>query len=664
MMAWSWILAWPLLVAQVDLHTITGDAGLHAIVGNGALTAGFNVNGQLVTYKWPSPGYFDQLHYLVAPDGARSPDQGAMWVVEVDGQLQWLAEGSGLECRWGNGEPGFAAVELHDPRRQLSYRIDAFVAAENVLAVQLRVSGAATLPRIFWYANFAPCTRVVEQFPVADWLLDPWNDFGAFAVDGGKLMIHFRPSDPGQHEWDRVMRMVREHRSSGEWSVFPDGVYIAYGAAQPVNAFQCGHQNAPSSAYSATALGRLQSLPSATGQCDSAIELVPDSDGSAYSATVFVAAASNASQAISLLTSARDIGVDQLKTDTASIWRQVLDQAALPDLLPPDVRGRCRDALATILICVDRASGAIIRSPSTQPPLALNWARHAAWINLALDAVKFQPVAMANLSFLSQSIHDRDASIPLGSMPAALYSDGSPAFPEFLVDIDNTGWLLWSAHQHYRVQPPDLAQAEIAPVWPKLAMAADFLAGWADPRDGAPLHSFDWASLHDAQRPRNALVAFLGLDAACKLAQVFAEEVPPLWTRRRNELDVWIQLRQLHGREHWAPKDEVVFWLTEQVRRPWSAPESVPASGTARQILNPSDPHWAAAADALLDTPTPEAIRDAAWLTFGVGERVVSVDALRTYNEPFKDALDAANYVLAALAVAGEVSVATPPNSP
>ena len=148
------------------------------------------------------------------------------------------------------------------------------------------------------------------------------------------------------------------------------------------------------------------------------------------------------------------------------------------------------------------------------------------------------------------------------------------------------------------------------------------------------------------------MVAFLGVDAAVRLASHIQAAVPLAWMRRRNELDLWIQLHHLQ-RGDWELDDEAVFWLTELARK--QLPPSLTAAMTSsRPMFDSSDPRWLARARMLSERAlTASQWRDVAWLASGSGESVVSVDRLIALDVPVVDALDAANCILAALAAAG-----------
>jgi hypothetical protein len=649
---------------------VTGTSDVAAFTGNGRLTCGITAHGRLVHLRWPSPGYADHLDYLVQPDGAHKPNSGAMWAVESGGRVVWLTESASLTQTWLTNQAGVHTLRLQDTSLPHTYELTAFVPPEHdVVALHLHCTGMDAPPRIFWYANAAPCTRLIPHAPVGDWLFDPWNDFAAFVRDDGQGIVHFRPDDPGPHLWERVDRMVREQRSEGEWSTFPPGIYLAYGSRELVAAAQCGQEDSPSAAFAAVAEGTLRTQAAAIGACDSALALVPTvaageaaSGPRSYSAVVYVAAAAHAEDAVAAVDRAKAIGFEALAAQTRAHWQAWLDQAVFPAGLPADIQDRCRQALMMIAVSTDRDSGAIVRSPRTQPPHALNWSRHAVWINLALDVCGYHDLAGRNLAFLLKTVRNQGEGGRPGSMPAAVYANGVAAFPDYIHDVDNVGWLLWSVWQHAQMLPLDRRRPFLEEAWEPLAHAAEFLTLWADARDGAPLHSFNWQAGHDTQDHRTALVAFLGLESAVRVAVEVEREPAVSWLRRRNELDVLIQLRYLHQKEHGDPADDAVFWLTEQLRRPPGQPEMPGAQSLGRRILEPQDPRWLDLAQRALSDPAPgpRALRDAAWLGSGIAQFDLEPSALRRVPLPFVDATDAADFILAAVASAGTARTVPP----
>src|SRR5262245_46116359 len=67
--------------AQVEIIELAfGASNIQATTGNGGLTVGVSRDGDITVLSWPSPSYYDQIHYLSGNGkGARElPRMGAL----------------------------------------------------------------------------------------------------------------------------------------------------------------------------------------------------------------------------------------------------------------------------------------------------------------------------------------------------------------------------------------------------------------------------------------------------------------------------------------------------------------------------------------------------------------------------------------------------------
>src|SRR5690606_14157473 len=107
---------------------------------------------------------------------------------------------------------------------------------------------------------------------------------------------------------------------------------------------------------------------------------------------------------------------------------------------------------------------------------------------------------------------------PLGTVPAAIYGDGTDALPHFILDTEAVGRVLWSFWQHALSVPPDNRADFLNLVWEPTDLAASFLAGWADPLDGVPLYSYDEAVLRERRSFGFLVSVYEGMKAATAIA--------------------------------------------------------------------------------------------------------------------------------------------------
>lgn len=195
-----------------------GASNVHAISGNGRLTIGVSKDGDLTVMSWPSPSYTDQLAYLSSnaveardlPRFGAAEGMGARvgLAVSTDGgatkRTLWLADADERSIGYGADDTSVIVLSA-----SFAVGIDVeerFVVAPDRDSLDIQVH--ATRPEgspvtdawVVAYENFSPTLSRVDQVPVADWALEPKNDYAALWDAARATILHFRPDDATLHE--------------------------------------------------------------------------------------------------------------------------------------------------------------------------------------------------------------------------------------------------------------------------------------------------------------------------------------------------------------------------------------------------------------------------------------------------------------------------------
>ena len=548
------------IVATVALTSSAGDYGvleslfgqpdITAVTGNGALTVGLNSYGCITACQWPSPGFYVQLDYRSSTGAAGTAKlasmPGVLWGVRTAGETQWLYGepwASTQRLAW----PPSPIIETtcRRPDSQLTVSQVAFVHPTlDLLAMRVTVSGVSDSPALYFYADFAPCTRLVPEVPVADWMFNARDDFAIFADGDPVTVYHFRPHQPGAEDWARAEQALVAGTLARQAGDFAQGTWIGYTTPERVAALQCGNEGTTAAAFQQASAGSLENAQAAVGLADSALSLVPARHGSSFEACVYVAFGRNRNEVDNVLQQARAASSSKLLGETVSHWRERMRGAARPDTDDPALQVWARGCVAAVLQHTDRATGAIVRCPTFRPPSALDEPRQGYWTTLALDLAGFHDLAEQHTLFYRDAIRVTDmAGAPLGSLPAALYADGTEAAPHVILELDAAAWMLASFWRHALFLEPEQRGDYLAEVWGAAELAATFLATWSDVRTGVPPLSFDPERGRDTRAAAWLLASFMGLDSALQIAETLGVDAPPEWRERRQELNVLILIQ-------------------------------------------------------------------------------------------------------------------------
>ncbi len=511
-----------------DMERIFGASNVNGQVGNGGLTAGFASTGELTVLGWPSPSYYDQVHYQTSTDddAREQPYFGAaaneglfagLYVETAEGgEMLWLRDAPFVaQQSYLNDASGVLITEHHawdlglTVTAESMVRIGSDVLVQRYTVVRDQLSPVLNV-RFVYYENLSPCLTRDPHLPLQDWMFDAANDFGALWMDKSDAVLHFMPEAGGLEMFDELMdddwaSMVElSDTVSAVWPTMVEeageGVYLALGGREAPEQFQIGMDSVAGCAsvtgwdYSPTDPfvdledGELQGSTVAGCQTTAAMLWSHDFEAnpSAVTFEVILAAAATWDGARDALEDTREYSWDELQDEVDQHWGSLMTAANLPDTDDVDALAFAQRSLISILQGTDRDTTAIVASITTQPPYRQDWPRDAAFLNLALDVAGMPGVVSDHNAFLAglQEVEDHEDLFgnvtPAGAWHMNFYADGEYG-GHIPFEIDATGLLAWSLWTHVKYLDSDSARrAYLADVAPALLRAGDLLSGCVD----------------------------------------------------------------------------------------------------------------------------------------------------------------------------------------
>lgn len=335
--------------------------------------------------------------------------------------------------------------------------------------------------------------------------------------------------------------------------VFPDlsspidpAVTDIFRCADPRPVFErLGWRHTADDAWEDAGDGFLGQSPVAAGEVNEALltplDPVPEGDGWAARAAVIFSPGATAADAISgaqAVAEPRRIAEEAEEAVTA--W---LEGVALPQSLPPRVRAVARRALLNLRVGTDAETGAIVASPSRQPPYGLDWPRDGAFFNAALEVAGLSELAgrRADLYLQWQRAEPalpvpvldqpppvdpstgRSDTYPAGAWEMNYYPDGMTG-GIFRFEIDNTAFALWLVLAHVGALPPAEVPSYLQQRWTPIERAAALLARWRDPATGLQAPAQEDDNPGYTQTLHGAVTVFGALDLAARAARAAGKE--------------------------------------------------------------------------------------------------------------------------------------------
>lgn len=237
--------------------------------------------------------------------------------------------------------------------------------------------------------------------------------------------------------------------------------------------------------------------------------------GESRTITVFLVAGESTPQVREVLTLVRRSGAAGLLSATARYWREWLGSLPQPSFRSEEVAGVYRRSLLVFPLLSDATTGGVIAAPEFDPEFrhcggySYVWGRDAAYVTVAMDR--------AGLHYLSRAFYRWAFRVqePDGHWIHRYYTDGSWGPSWGLIQIDETGSILYGLHQHYLATRDESLVEE---VWPGVERAAEFLVNNVEP-NGLPGSSVDLWEEREGQHTYSCAAVYGGLLAAAKLAR-------------------------------------------------------------------------------------------------------------------------------------------------
>ena len=199
-------------------------------------------------------------------------------------------------------------------------------------------------------------------------------------------------------------------------------------------------------------------------------------------------------------------------------------------------------------------SGAVLQTLATDLTAPTCHIIDSIWASAALDALGLIGEAEGALAVHLATVRtERGVDTPSGSLPREIRTDGRAASFWGNADPESAAWLLAACWRHGTTLPEVERSTYLASIWPKLSLAADYLA--CEPIVGGALSG----ALPPGAAPLDVLrTHYLGLESSRRIAELLGMEEPGLWSDRRGEIYARIRFRTLNrtdgeeGDEPWV----------------------------------------------------------------------------------------------------------------
>lgn len=303
---------------------------------------------------------------------------------------------------------------------------------------------------------------------------------------------------------------------------------VAIGACRGVSKYQTGATL--ESVEQATLNGNYIDMGTKSGM---AWDLGLVAPGETVELSLYLAFGNTSDEALTNLGEYRKVGYEQIRENTIDYWKDFLAQARPVHTGNEMIDRLYRRSLIVFKLMTDDANGSLIAAPEFDEYFtrcggyAYCWGRDAAYITTAVDRAGYHHMGK---DFYRWTVRAQSAD---GSWAQRHYLDGSLA-PQWGLQIDETGSILWGMWQHYVITQDKEFVDEI---WDSVKKGAEFLVGFIDPETGLPLPSRDLWEEREAEHTYSAAAVYGGLIGAAEMARVLGHEsLVDAWTEEARKI--------------------------------------------------------------------------------------------------------------------------------
>ena len=572
-----------LLEADLSSEYQMGPTNINGVLGNGRLTAGISLWGEITVLHWPSPSYYDHIQYttvngfpLMNTHVRMTPDVGGSYGANLRPLVQSDNMGSfgGMFCKTQD-EPGGGMTFFRDndwtPSQHYAskgvpvllgdYTNDALkadVATEDVIvpgadvlirnfSVTLNDGSPVTEWKFAYYANLAPSLDEPVSFPILE-LFESRHDFAAVYLPQKEILVQFVPEDaPGAVP---KLPLLEDVGSPEEIDgLFGEGVYIVMGFDFTPDEFQVGADsfaactkqfpdnlaNAGEDAYADLLDGQLENNTLTACQADFAV--MKNASGKTGNFRVLFSVAGTAREAYEKMIAFRSMDAGEIRESTASDWQAWIERRKIR-FDKSEVDDFIKNTLMTIRISQDASTKAVVASIATQPAYNFDWPRDGSFINLFLDLMGYTEDVEKHEIFYSEVQRRSPLFFGLAGSWFTYYWANGPVgtfYPTF--EIDETGLTLWSMYTHSTFMTDEAERdAYLQKVFPAIEMGADLLDRCRDETNGMQCPANEDDNFPLTQTLHGATAVYAGLVSAAKAARILGNDQAFRWEKRAADL--------------------------------------------------------------------------------------------------------------------------------
>lgn len=466
---------------------------VHGVGSNGRMLATFADTGELLHLFWPHVDYPQHVNRLVVglcPRGAGNPTPTHWFAAEQGWETSQKYEADGpVLCT--RAEASGTTIRSHD-----------FVIAGSL------VGDSGEIGRL------DACDLLVRRYRVqlSREAGDQWSFllYSAFQLEESPL-YNTAFFDP------QLQALVFYRRNT----------WVAVGANRSPSGYACGEAAGEASAWTDAQDGRLDGGPIRMGDVDGALSWHVETE--AWELALFICFGPTRESAQELLAAARAAGADKLQSAVNAEWNEWLSTYAAPGA--PVL---WRRSLSVMRMMTDAVTGAMIAAPEFDPDrrycggYGYTWGRDAAYVVAAMDEVGLTGMARR---FYEWAIGVQE---PEGVWYQRHYVTGEPAPSWGLIQIDETGSLLWGMHRHMEANR-DLAL--LRTLMPSVSRGAEFMMRFRDPKTGLPAPSVDLWEERASILTYSSAAVYGGLVGAAGMARLAGDvESAARWEKGAREI--------------------------------------------------------------------------------------------------------------------------------
>lgn len=540
-----------IVIIQIPIHPETSEKDIPFLIGNTNMLVGLAGDGNISFTRWKGIGgsnHFGAFYSSVQPkEDKQYFIEPTLYMLQIQNAIYTLTEPGNLSIKGKYTIPEIPIIEFEGTTKnnELAWKQEIFVhPSRDIICVHFnwnKNSQKDVIENFISYQNISPKSPPIIENAFLNNPANFQKDFCVFWDTTLQALIYFRPYKSGNSDLYKFEQIKDSSNIPQKfWRKFEEGVYIGICSTNPITGVNI--LNYPVSKNGLPLITN-QNFPTTPyifdDYCSSLLTQPIETTDNTKEVNLFYIFAHNYSELEELIHWIKTTSYNQVKEELFSHWKDKWETAK------KNIKENFANNWLQIALCTEPTTGAILTNP--YDPV---WGNRISLQNCfyliqSMTNMNMYDPSKQLVSFWYRIGKERKLSAKQ-SFPLWVYTDGTPACPDYWLDISQSAYFISMIYALTNNMNFTEKKDFLSEKWDVLTWSINNLCLWKIPGDLLPAPSFTDVFNRDMQTANLLIQILIGIQKGIQLAKMIYEPVPELWETRDRELQTSIRLAILN----------------------------------------------------------------------------------------------------------------------